>query len=267
MRWDPRAVPAVRRRARPAVRGPAGPGAGDRAGLRGRPRLRSGQPDRAPWPTGGPTPRCSGVDSSAEMIERARSASGRRQAGCRFEVGRPARLATGPSRSTSSSATPPCSGCPGTSTCCRAWSSRSGRAGGSPSRCPATSASRSHTAMAEVATSPRWADAFGGARPGPPGGREPRGPTSSGSPASAAAVDAWETTYLHVLARRRTRCVRWVSGTGLRPVPPVLDDDAEREEFLADYGAWLRAGVPGAARGARCCRSGASSSSPRRAAA
>jgi len=55
-------------------------------------------------------------------------------------------------------------------------------------------------------------------------------------------VDAWETTYLHVL-HGEDPVFTWVSGTGARPtlqaLPPGL-----REEFEAEFKARLRAAYP-----------------------
>jgi trans-aconitate 2-methyltransferase len=38
--------------------------------------------------------------------------------------------------------------------------------------------------------------------------------------------------------------LEWVKGTALRPVLSLLADDADRDEFLADYGAQLRTAYP-----------------------
>jgi len=60
-------------------------------------------------------------------------------------------------------------------------------------------------------------------------------------------VSAWETTYLHVLDREGEQdnpVLEWVRGTGLRPVLEILTDEAERDAFLADYGARLKAAYP-----------------------
>jgi trans-aconitate 2-methyltransferase len=60
-------------------------------------------------------------------------------------------------------------------------------------------------------------------------------------------VDGWETTYQHVLdplGQQENPVLEWVRGTGLRPVLDALTDQAEREAFLADYDARLRAAYP-----------------------
>jgi trans-aconitate 2-methyltransferase len=48
-------------------------------------------------------------------------------------------------------------------------------------------------------------------------------------------VDAWETTYLHVL-QGEDAVLNWYKGTGLRPVLASLQPD-QADEFLADYRA------------------------------
>jgi len=60
-------------------------------------------------------------------------------------------------------------------------------------------------------------------------------------------VDGWETTYQHVLdplGQQESPVLEWVRGTGLRPVLDTLTDQAERDAFLADYDARLRAAYP-----------------------
>ena len=67
-------------------------------------------------------------------------------------------------------------------------------------------------------------------------------------------VDAWETTYVHVLdppdeqGRRRhgaDAVLAWVSGTALRPVLGALDDDpALRDDFVTTYAELLRDAYP-----------------------
>jgi trans-aconitate 2-methyltransferase len=55
-------------------------------------------------------------------------------------------------------------------------------------------------------------------------------------------VDAWETTYSHVL-RGEDPVVEWYKGTGLRPVLGALEP-ARATEFLAEYGARARVIYP-----------------------
>jgi len=55
-------------------------------------------------------------------------------------------------------------------------------------------------------------------------------------------VDAWETTYLHVL-QGADPVTEWYRGTGLRPVLAALDPD-QAGQFVADYGERARAAYP-----------------------
>jgi trans-aconitate 2-methyltransferase len=55
-------------------------------------------------------------------------------------------------------------------------------------------------------------------------------------------VNAWETTYLHVLTGEDA-VLEWTKGTALRPVLEALDED-EREAFVSEYGALLREAYP-----------------------
>jgi len=55
-------------------------------------------------------------------------------------------------------------------------------------------------------------------------------------------VDAWETTYLHVL-RGEDPVFAWISGTGARPTLQALPDDL-RPRFEAELKARLRAAYP-----------------------
>ncbi|MDP9848887.1 trans-aconitate 2-methyltransferase [Streptosporangium lutulentum] len=55
-------------------------------------------------------------------------------------------------------------------------------------------------------------------------------------------VDAWETTYLHVLPGEDA-VLRWVTGTALRPMLDRLTPD-EAEAFLGDCAALLREAYP-----------------------
>jgi trans-aconitate 2-methyltransferase len=55
-------------------------------------------------------------------------------------------------------------------------------------------------------------------------------------------VEAWETTYLHVLSGPDP-VFRWISGTGARPILQALGP-ALRAEFEAEYKQLLRAAYP-----------------------
>ena len=61
------------------------------------------------------------------------------------------------------------------------------------------------------------------------------------------AVDAWETTYIHVLdpeGESDNPVLDWVTGTGLKPMLDVLDDGEEQEEFIATYAEKVKEAYP-----------------------
>jgi trans-aconitate 2-methyltransferase len=55
-------------------------------------------------------------------------------------------------------------------------------------------------------------------------------------------VDAWETTYLHLL-QGEDPVFTWISGTGARPTLQALPDEL-RDEFVAEYRQLLRDAYP-----------------------
>lgn len=55
-------------------------------------------------------------------------------------------------------------------------------------------------------------------------------------------VDAWETTYLHVL-NGQDAVLEWVRGSALRPVLDQLDD-AQQQSFVQEYAELLRGAYP-----------------------
>lgn len=60
-------------------------------------------------------------------------------------------------------------------------------------------------------------------------------------------VEAWETTYLHLLDPEGASpdpVLEWVRGTGLRPVLDTLTEESDREQFLTPYRAALRQAYP-----------------------
>ena len=179
-----------------------------------------------------------GLDSSPEMIEKARGrrpdASPSRSPTCATgradaEPGRRPGLQRRPS-----------SGCPATSTCCPSLVGRvrAGRLAGLPGA-RATSTSRATRSAASS----------------PPRRRTPSTPRDVAVPSShdpavylealaglGCRVDAWETTYLHVLTGPDP-VFTWVSGTGARPTLQALPDDL-RPAFEEEFKRRLRAAYP-----------------------
>ena len=106
-----------------------------------------------------------------------------------------------------------------------------------------------HRIMRELAASPLWRDRF------PTGGiREWHVHDLATyydilAPA-AAAVDIWQTEYLHILADSAA-IVEWYKGTGLRPFLDALADDKQRADFLAQYSSAYSAGISRARRRTR----------------
>ena len=98
----------------------------------------------------------------------------------------------------------------------------------------------SHAILRELAGSARWRPLLAGAELN----------RQSATPAeyldllarAGCEVDAWETTYLHVL-HGGDPVLEWYRGTGLRPVLAVLDP-GQADEFLAEYGRLTRAAYP-----------------------
>ena len=105
---------------------------------------------------------------------------------------------------------------------------------------PGNNRAATHALIRELAATPRWRTSLG----------ELGLNRQADDPATyldllgreGLAVDAWETTYLHVLAGDDP-VLRWYRGTGLRPVIAALSAD-EQEEFLAEYAILLRKQFP-----------------------
>ncbi len=107
---------------------------------------------------------------------------------------------------------------------------------------PGNVAARTHTAMTELAATPRWAGHFAGRDPAHVRVAEPLGYLARLA-GLGCRVDAWETTYLHVLDGDDA-VVDWVSGTALRPYLEALEEERLRAEFVADYRALVAAAYP-----------------------
>lgn len=110
----------------------------------------------------------------------------------------------------------------------------------------------SHTLLAEVSGRPRWAALL-------QSGRD-KAALGSFGPAEYAellaplgyVVNAWETTYLHLLPALQNgdnAVLEWVKGTALRPVLAQLSA-GDAAHFLAEYGAELQRAYPAKSYGA-----------------
>jgi trans-aconitate 2-methyltransferase len=104
---------------------------------------------------------------------------------------------------------------------------------------PGNFAEPSHARLHELAADPRFREYAGGAaRP------DAHGPQVylEALLGLGCEVDAWETTYLHLL-QGEDPVFTWVSGTGARPVLQSLPEGL-REDFEADYKRLLREAYP-----------------------
>ncbi|MGB6456396.1 MAG: trans-aconitate 2-methyltransferase, partial [Streptosporangiaceae bacterium] len=98
----------------------------------------------------------------------------------------------------------------------------------------------SHTALRELAGSDRWRDRLAGVQLN----RQAEDPIGYLDVLARAgfSVDAWETTYLHLL-HGPDPVTEWYQGSGLRPVLAALGPE-EAGEFVAQYGERVRAAYP-----------------------
>jgi len=106
---------------------------------------------------------------------------------------------------------------------------------------PGNFASPSHLAIADLCESPRWAAQLAEARQRPDPVPDPATYADVLLDAGLA-VDAWETTYLHLLSGEDP-VLQWVSGTALRPVLARLDA-ADTKEFTSELAVRLREAYP-----------------------
>jgi trans-aconitate 2-methyltransferase len=99
-----------------------------------------------------------------------------------------------------------------------------------------------HTILLDLVRSKRWAPLLGGAVLN----RQAQSPMAYLDLLAGAgcSVDAWETTYLHVLSGPDP-VVAWYRGTGLRPALAALEP-GQAEEFLAEYAERVAVAYPAA---------------------
>ena len=182
-----------------------------------------------------PTARVRGVDSSAEMIEKARVTT----PAVDFEVADLRDWAAGDDRVDVLVSNATLQWVPGHLDLLPALVARVRPAGWLAFQVPGNFAEPSHTIRDELAAqAPYAAHTAGAARPG------------SHDPVDylvalqrlGCEVDAWETTYLHVL-EGADPVFTWVSGTGARPTLQALPDDL-RPRFEEEFKERLRAAYP-----------------------
>lgn len=185
-----------------------------------------------------------GVDSSPEMIEAARDLLARRPAGqqaqhLRFELAdvRDWQPDRPPDVIVSNALL---QWVPGHERLLTRWAGQLAPGGWLAFAVPANFGQPAHTLMRELAATARWRGQLEGVE----FNRQTADPASYLDLLATAgcALDAWETTYLHVLDGEDA-VLRWYEGTGLRPVLAALDP-ARAAEFRAEYGALLRESYP-----------------------
>lgn len=125
------------------------------------------------------------------------------------------------------------------------WVDELGPGGWFAMQVPANFSSPSHVLMREAAADhPRRAEILRALRLPRSDGASDYLDTLAGP---GRAVDAWETTYLHVLdpeGESAHPVLDWVSGTGLRPALQALTDDRERTAYRETYAALLAEAYP-----------------------
>lgn len=116
---------------------------------------------------------------------------------------------------------------------------------------PANFDAPSHVLLRETANDGPWAQRLAPVLRGGAAGAEPVASVARYAEVLHAAgcrVDAWETTYRHVLdvegAHGDDAVLAWVGGTALRPLLAALHDEAEREAFTTVYAERLQSAYP-----------------------
>ena len=177
-----------------------------------------------------------GLDSSAEMIERAQQ---HRTDRVRFSLADAAEFSAEGVDVLVSNAL--LQWVPGHQELLRRWAAELNPGGWLAFQVPDNFGSPSHVLMRELAESPAWADRLAGVL------RH----ADAVAPAedylalltrAGLRVTAWQTRYLHVLTGADP-VLEWVRGTGLRPVLAALPAEAAAE-FEREYAVRLRAAYP-----------------------
>ncbi|HEY0486419.1 MAG TPA: trans-aconitate 2-methyltransferase [Mycobacteriales bacterium] len=191
-----------------------------------------------------PSARVEGLDSSPEMIARAAGLG----AGVSFRLGEVAEWMPGPDTDVVvSNAT--FQWVPSHLALLPAWVGALPAGAWLGFAVPGNFAAPSHVLLRSVAGSPAWRERLAGVEFRESPVLDAVGYASLLQPLGCT-VDAWETTYVHVLPPGDVHPVlAWMSGTALRPVRAALSDDGEWDAFRADLGAALAEAYPVGAAG------------------
>ncbi|RBY74295.1 trans-aconitate 2-methyltransferase [Geodermatophilus sp. TF02-6] len=130
---------------------------------------------------------------------------------------------------------------PGHAELLRRWAGRLAPGGWLALQVPGNGRAPTHALLADLCRSPRWAGLLADAAPAADAVLDPAGYLEVLT-GEGLAVDAWETTYLHVLSGDDP-VLGWVRSTVLRPVLARLDAD-DAAELTAEYAAALREAYP-----------------------
>ncbi|MEV0317235.1 trans-aconitate 2-methyltransferase [Streptomyces sp. NPDC050658] len=192
-----------------------------------------------------PAAHITGYDNSAQMLERAEGLAGPTGGGGRLDFAAADAANWAPPEGTYdlilSNAT--LQWVPGHPDSFPAWTAALTPGGVLAFQVPGNFDAPSHVLMRELSESARWRSRLGEVL---------RHADAVLSPAAylerlvalGCEVDAWETTYLHLL-KGADPVLDWVKGTGLRPVLTALADDPEaRDAFLSEYAGLLRTAYP-----------------------
>lgn len=182
-----------------------------------------------------PTARVLGLDSSVDMIEHARQLIGERLTFARADAVE--WVPDQPVDVLVSNAT--LQWVPGHRQLLPGWVSALAPAGWLAIQVPGNFDQPSHRLLRELAADARFVEHTRGVSSPAAWSAEPY---LSDLVALGCRVEAWETTYLHVLSGPDA-VFEWISGTGARPVLQALPED-RRLEFEHDYRAALRAAYP-----------------------
>jgi trans-aconitate 2-methyltransferase len=120
------------------------------------------------------------------------------------------------------------------------WASQLAAGGWLAVQVPGNFDQPSHAVLREMAASARWRPLLRDVELN----RQSADPADYAGLLAAAGceVDAWETTYLHIL-HGEDPVLEWYKGSGLRPVLAALDED-RAADFAAEYGERMRTAYP-----------------------